>query len=75
MKIDIKVIPRSSRSKIDFEAEPIRVYVHEAASDGKANSAVCEIIAQHYGVAKSNVSIFKGKSSRIKTIDIHGVES
>lgn len=40
MRIDIKVIPRSSQRKIVTVGKQLKVYVHESATDGKANDAV-----------------------------------
>ena len=70
MKINIKVIPRSSQRKIVKEGERYKVYVHESATDGKANEAVRELLAEECNVAKSNVVIVKGETSRNKVIEI-----
>lgn len=73
MKLDIKVVPRSSQKKIVDDANTVRVYVHESATDGKANAAVCALLAQKYGVAKSQVVIVKGEKSRNKIVEIAGL--
>jgi len=71
MKYEIKVIPRSSQRKIIKEGERYKVYVHESATDGKANAAVRELIADEFNVAKSNVLIIKGEKNRNKIIEIN----
>jgi uncharacterized protein (TIGR00251 family) len=38
--------------------------------DGKANQALIELVAEHFGVRKSAVSIRSGASGRLKTIDV-----
>ena len=38
--------------------------------DGKANDALVALIARHFDVGKSRVSIRSGASARMKTIDI-----
>ncbi len=70
MKIAIKVIPRSSQKKIVEEGDLLRVYVHESATDGKANGAVCALLAKKYDVPKTNVVILKGTASRMKIVEI-----
>jgi uncharacterized protein len=42
--------------------------------DGRANRALCRLIARHAGVAPSSVQITSGARSRVKMIRIHGVE-
>jgi uncharacterized protein len=42
--------------------------------DGKANDALCRLIAQAVGVAPSRVTIRRGHTARDKVLDIEGVE-
>ncbi|MFA5004123.1 MAG: DUF167 domain-containing protein [Candidatus Saccharimonadales bacterium] len=46
------------------------VYVSARAADGKANDSVVELLATHFGVAKSHIEIVRGHTSRHKTIRI-----
>ena len=71
MKIDVKVVPRSSQVKVVVEQSGLKVYVHESATDGKANDACIRLLARHYGVPKSAVVIVKGERSRQKVITIN----
>ena len=41
--------------------------------DGKANQALVEFLAQHYGVPKRNVRIESGLKSRRKRVVIEGL--
>jgi uncharacterized protein YggU (UPF0235/DUF167 family) len=38
--------------------------------DGKANAAVCALIAESYGVPKSRVSVVRGASARDKVVRV-----
>ena len=38
--------------------------------DGKANAAVIELIAKHFGVRKAQVTIKSGASGRLKLVQI-----
>lgn len=43
--------------------------VTAAAEGGKANAAVCETIAKWAGVSKSSVSIVRGHTVPVKTVE------
>lgn len=40
--------------------------------DGKANAALIALIAKAFGVAKSKVSVTRGHTARLKTLEIEG---
>jgi uncharacterized protein YggU (UPF0235/DUF167 family) len=40
--------------------------------DGKANAAVIELVAAHFGVRKAQVTIKSGASGRMKRVQIDG---
>jgi uncharacterized protein len=46
------------------------VYVRDRAVDGKANTAVSELLAKHLGVSKTSVVIVRGHASRYKVVDV-----
>ena len=70
--IRVKVIPKSSRDEIvgTMEDGALRVKVSAAPEKGKANAAVCELIAAHFRVPKSRVEVISGHTSAVKTIRI-----
>ncbi|MCX6761944.1 MAG: DUF167 domain-containing protein [Candidatus Moranbacteria bacterium] len=71
MRIYIKVIPRSSQNKIEKISEgEYRVHLNAPPVDGKANEALIKLLAEHFGVAKSAISIIGGKSSSRKMVDV-----
>jgi len=43
--------------------------------DGKANAAVCALIARAAGVPKSRVSVVRGTASRDKVVRVEGVDA
>ena len=47
-----------------------RVSVLEPPIDGKANRAVTGALAEYFGVAKINIALVSGASSRGKVFDI-----
>jgi uncharacterized protein YggU (UPF0235/DUF167 family) len=46
------------------------VYVRERAVDGKANEAVVALLAEHFDLPKSHVSILHGQAARSKVVRI-----
>jgi len=48
----------------------IIVYVREIAADNKANEALIKILAKHFNVPKSNISIIRGHTSRHKLVEL-----
>ena len=42
--------------------------------DGKANAALCALVAERAGVPPSRVSVVRGLSSRDKVVRVLGVE-
>ena len=70
MKIDVKVITRSAREEVTEQAGIYTVRVRAAPQDGKANEAVVNLLARHFGVSRSAVSIIRGLTVRNKTVEI-----
>ena len=48
----------------------LTVYLRERAVDGAANEALTRVLATHYGVARSAVSIIRGHAARVKQVRI-----
>jgi len=46
------------------------VRVDEKALDGRANRRLIQILAEHFGVPKSNVSLVRGAKSREKVLEV-----
>jgi uncharacterized protein (TIGR00251 family) len=73
----IKVQPKSRRPGLQgtapsAEGSRLRIGVTEAAEAGKANQAVCAVIADTLAVPRSAVNILAGAASREKLIRVSG---
>ena len=56
---------------VDMDSEGLlTLYIREPAKDGLANKAAIELLAKHFKVAKSRVSLVKGFTGRYKKFDI-----
>ena len=72
MTIRVKVIPKASRDEIAGKLEDgtWKIKVTAAPERGKANAAVCELIAAHFGIPKSRVEVVSGQASHLKQIRV-----
>jgi uncharacterized protein (TIGR00251 family) len=53
----------------------LRARVSAPPVDGKANKALCRLIAKRVGVPPSRVSVVRGEKSRDKVVRIEGVDA
>jgi len=70
MILEIKVIPGAKKNLLKEEAGGVKVYLTAPPVDGKANEALVEFLAEHYGIRSSRIEIIKGLKSRNKVINI-----
>ena len=72
MRITVKVKPGSKKGPlVEVEADgSITVFLQQRAVDGAANEGLIEVLAKHYGVSKSRVSLEAGFTSRIKRLEV-----
>lgn len=70
MIINVKVIPKARKEKIEREGEILKVYVKEKAEKGKANKRVLELLSEFFNVKKSQIRIVSGEKQRKKVIEI-----
>ena len=72
MRITVQVKPGSKKGPLVEIAEDgsLTVYLREPAVDGAANEGLVALLAKHYKVSKSKITIESGFSSRIKRISV-----
>ncbi|MGE0742175.1 MAG: DUF167 family protein [Hyphomonadaceae bacterium] len=74
----VRLTPAGGADRIDGAARDqdgklyIKARVRAAPENGEANEALEKLIAKAFGVAKGKVSVSRGASARIKTIEIDG---
>ncbi|MEK7348860.1 MAG: DUF167 domain-containing protein [Candidatus Eisenbacteria bacterium] len=78
MRFQVHVTPKSRANAVEAtrsggEAR-IRVRVTAAPEDGKANDAVVALLAERLGVPRRAVRVAGGASSRVKWIEVEGLE-
>ena len=73
--IEVKVDPRSSkRGIVGVMDNMLKVKLTAPPVGGAANEQLVELLAEKYGVKKSNIIILRGETSRRKTVKIMGVK-
>jgi len=71
---DVLVQPRASRVKVGPRfGDRLKISITAPPVDGKANQALIETVARALGVARSDVEVVSGLSSRRKTVRVRGV--
>jgi len=72
--VRLKVVPGSSRDAVGgLLGDRIKIKVAAAAESGKANKAVCDLLARTLGVKPRDLEIVSGQTSPEKVIRVAGV--
>lgn len=74
MKIQVKVLPKASRVKIEPFNQGLKVHLNSPAAEGRANKELIEVLSEYYNTKKYNITIVKGKNKRDKVVEIDGVK-
>jgi uncharacterized protein (TIGR00251 family) len=73
-ELRVRLQPRAKRDEVVGErAGLIVIRVTAPPVDGKANDALCRLIAKAAGVAPSKVSVIRGHTAREKVVRVDGV--
>jgi len=73
--IRVKAVPGASREQIVGPlGDRLKVRVNAPPEGGRANKAVCQLIARALGVKPKHVSIEAGRSSPQKTIRVENCD-
>ena len=71
----VKVVPGASRSRIKgILADRLKVTVAAPPEAGKANAAVCALLAKALGAPRRDVSVVAGAQQPLKTIEVVGLD-
>lgn len=76
--VDVRVTPKGGRDAIDgienlsSGQAVLKLRVRALPTDGEANEAVVALVAKFLKLAKSNVTLERGTTARVKTLRIRG---
>jgi uncharacterized protein (TIGR00251 family) len=73
--VEVRLRPRGRGDElIGFENGVLQARVSAPPVDGRANKALCKLIAKRVRVAPSRVSVVRGEKSRDKVVRVEGVD-
>ena len=77
IRFKVRLTPKCGRDAIDGWSDHLNERVLKARvtappEDGKANAALIALLARTLGIAKSNIRIAGGATSRLKSLEIEG---
>jgi uncharacterized protein (TIGR00251 family) len=76
--LDIRLTPRGGRDALDgIETLAdgrvvLKARVRAAPTEGEANTALIRLLAQEFGLPRSQLAIVSGASARLKTVALRG---
>jgi len=79
-RLAVKLTPGASADRIDgWDLDPegrpvLKVRVRARPVEGQANAALILLLAKSLGVPRSTLSLMRGGQSRLKMIEVEGME-
>jgi uncharacterized protein (TIGR00251 family) len=74
-QIMVRLQPRASRTELTGMRDGVLIArVTAPPVDGRANAALCKLIAGRAGIAPSRVTIARGETSRQKLVRVEGID-
>ncbi len=71
--LELHVQPGAKRTEVaGMHGERIKIRLAAPASEGRANQALIEFLADAFGVARRDIRILSGMKSRAKRVAIEG---
>lgn len=70
-RITVHIVPRASTTEIvGMHGDALKIRLAAPPVDGKANKALLDFLAAHYGVPVRNLVLLSGATSRRKVVEI-----
>jgi hypothetical protein len=75
VQIEVRLRPRASSDELlGMRDGVLQARVTAAPIDGKANKALCSLIAKRLGIARSRVGVVRGMKAREKIVRVEGMD-
>jgi uncharacterized protein (TIGR00251 family) len=74
-RLSVRVTPRARADEIVGVSDGVVVVrVKAPPEDGRANAALCRLLAKRLGLRIVDVSVVRGTRSRVKTVKLDGLD-
>ena len=67
---NVRVTTRAKQNKIVQNNDVLRVYTNAVPENGRANTALIELLSEYFNVPKSKIKILKGLTGRDKIVTV-----
>ena len=75
-RVEVRLRPRGHGDELlGFRDGVLQARVAAPPVDGRANKALCKLLAKTAGVAPSRVSVVRGEKARDKVVRVEGVDA
>ncbi len=75
MLLKVIVTPNAKTNEIvGFQEDALKIKLHATPEKGKANEKLIEFLAKKLKIPKSHIKILSGHTSRLKKIEIQGID-
>ncbi len=75
-RLKVKVVPNASRDQVvGMLGDAVKIKVAAPPESGKANKAVCQLVARSLGLAGREVAVVAGAGQPNKTLAITGLSA
>jgi uncharacterized protein YggU (UPF0235/DUF167 family) len=74
--LSVKAVPGARQDQVvGWLAERLKIRVAAPPEGGRANAAICELIAHELGIKPAAVTILRGHASAEKTLSLAGISA
>lgn len=74
MILNVKVTPNASKNEImGWEGDLLRLKIRGVPEKGRVNEELIAFLSKHLRIAKSQIEIISGHTSRLKRVKIEGI--
>ena len=71
MRISVRAKTNAKKESVEkLSDKEFIVFVKEPPVDGRANWAICRIVADYFGISPSRVNVISGQSAKNKIVEI-----
>ncbi|MBL1216444.1 MAG: DUF167 domain-containing protein [Planctomycetes bacterium] len=73
--LKIRAVPGAKADQVaGYHGDRLKIRVSAPPEGGKANKAICKVVAQHLGLKPRQVTVAAGHTCRDKTLTIEGID-